>query len=59
MNKIEIDELCYQSYPCKHYCTINNIKRLTDGVKIEQILRENNMTDTKIYNHFKNYRKDK
>lgn len=59
MNKIEIENFCYQSYPCNHYCTIDNIKRILNGVQIEKLLRENNMTDTETYNHFKNYRKDK
>ena len=56
MYKIKVHSMCYQTYPCQHYCTINNVNKLLNGLEIKKLLIENNMTDTKDYEHFKKYK---
>ena len=55
--KIEVSEHCFESFPCKHWVTLDGIHRgLFDGQTIEELLRVTNNTDDKMYSHFAEYR---
>lgn len=63
--QFNINMICYESYPCQHYCwygtgedMVNSV--LMNGKNIEKILREEfqktGKIDMKIYSHFADYK---
>lgn len=60
-----VNMICYESFPCKHYCWYGNgdnmiTSKLMSGTDIEKILREQygktGKIDIKVYSHFADYK---
>ena len=49
---IVIDDMCMESYPCKHMITIDGVRTMMNGVSIYKLLCEHNMN---IPKHFSKY----
>ena len=50
--KYEIDKnICFETYPCKHYVSINNETKMFTGVQIARLLNKVGIKD----NHFNSY----
>lgn len=50
--EFEIDDVCYESYPCQHYVKIKGKRQMIDGVKIYKYCKDNNIT---VPRHFEGY----